>query len=392
MNAPHWADGLTSPAPAEPATLDVVRLADVSRETVSWLWRGWLAAGKLHVFDGDPGQGKSTVTLDIAARLTTGRPMPGESARRSPADVVLVTYEDGLADTIRPRLEAAGADLTRVHAWRGHRDGDVTIPPTLPDDFASLRALVSDVRPAALVIDPLMAALAGEVNSYRDQDVRRVLAVLSKLAEEFACAVLLVRHLRKGAGGNAIASGGGSIGIIGAARIGWMLAPNPEAPEARVLAQVKNNLAPLAPSWGLALEDTAHGAARAAWGAAVLVSADELHAAREDRTDATADLDDWLRAVLAAGPVPSKDLKRLATDEGHAWRTVQRRAKALGVVMARSGFGAALTSTWGLPSPIRATEPHSRHVFDSGTNGANGANGAESPPNRLELDLGEDAA
>lgn len=372
---------------------DVVTLADVAPESVRWLWRDWLAHGKLHVLDGDPGQGKSTTTADLAARITTGAPMPGETMRRAPAAVLFVTYEDGLGDTLRPRLEAAGADLGRVQAWRGTRTADATVPPVFPDDLGALRVIVDDLRPALIVVDPLMAALAGEVNSFRDQDVRRVLAHLARVAEDADAAVLLVRHLRKGTAGNAIHAGGGSIGIVGAARVGWSLAPHPDDPEARVLAQVKNNVAPLAPSRVLRLDPTPSGVARVRWDGTTDLTAEALHAAREDRPDdGGPDVDDWLRAVLAAGPVPSRDLKRLAGDEGHAWRSVQRRLRAIGAVATRTGTGAAHTSSWGFPAVTRATSEALAPLAPVSTRGASGASGASDPPEALAFDLPENAA
>jgi RecA-family ATPase len=176
--------------------LVVRRVADVARERVTWLWRGYLPVGKVVVLDGDPGLGKSTVTADLAARITIGKPMPDGSGGGDPGAVVLASAEDGLADTIRPRLELAGADLTRVTVVE-HLElpNGSTVPLELPGDLEVLEAVVRDVGAALVTIDPLMAFLAGTVNANRDQDVRRALHPVKEVAERTGAAFLVVRHL-----------------------------------------------------------------------------------------------------------------------------------------------------------------------------------------------------
>ncbi|MDQ6849430.1 MAG: AAA family ATPase, partial [Actinomycetota bacterium] len=161
----------------------VVRLADVQPERVSWLWPGRLPLGKLVVIDGDPSTGKSTLMLDLAARITTNTPFPdGTRPGDGPAGagVLLLSAEDGLADTIAPRLIAAGADLEWVHALTEVpvRDQDgITkmVPPSLPRDIPVIRRIVEDESVSLVIVDVLMAYLNGKVDSHRDQDVRGVL-------------------------------------------------------------------------------------------------------------------------------------------------------------------------------------------------------------------------
>ncbi|GFJ91707.1 ATP-binding protein [Phytohabitans rumicis] len=182
----------------------LVNLADVTPERIDWLWPGYLARGKLHVIDGDPGLGKSTMTLDVAARVTNGKPWPDAQPGCTPAGVVLLSAEDGLGDTIRPRLDAAGADVAQVVAltaipYRDEQSGQlVDRMPALPGDIPRVREAVDQVGAAVVIVDPLMAYLGGDVNSHRDQDVRRALAPLAKMAEQIGAAVILVRHLSKG--------------------------------------------------------------------------------------------------------------------------------------------------------------------------------------------------
>ena len=187
--------------------LALVPVDQVVPERVDWLWQGRLARGKVTVVDGDPGLGKSTITADLAARISTGSPMPDGSRLSGSADVIPLSAEDGVADTIRPRLEAAGADLTRVHAV----DISAADPMVLPSGIGDLERAVTATGAVLVVIDPFVAFLSDDVNSYRDQDVRRVLAALAALAARTGVCVLLVRHLTKSTGGPAIYRGGGSI-------------------------------------------------------------------------------------------------------------------------------------------------------------------------------------
>ena len=199
----------------------MVTLIDVQAEKVDWLWEGRIPYGKITVLDGDPGLGKSTVTLDLAARVSTGRSMPlADQQVRAPRDVILISVEDGLSDTVRPRLESAGADLARIHSLRSvgtPLDGDQ--PLSLPGHMDSLRRAVEGKSASLLVIDPLMAVIDRGRDAHKDQDMRGLLGELAAMAEETHLAVLLVRHLNKAGGGRSLYCGGGSIGIVGAAAL-----------------------------------------------------------------------------------------------------------------------------------------------------------------------------
>ena len=258
--------------------LNGVLMSDVTPENVSWAWRNRIPLGKITILDGDPGQGKSAVTVDLAARISVGAPMP-DGSRGVKGGVVLVSFEDGLADTIRPRLEAAGADLSRVLALRTIGQGNNERPLILPDDIGVLREAVERVGAVFVVIDPLMAALNGKVDSHRDQDVRRVLTPLAALADDTDVAILVVRHLNKGLAGNPIYRGGGSIGIIGAARSGMIIASDPADENVRVLASTKSNLGPPPRPVAFSLDATATSV-RVMWLGYSGHAADTLLAAR----------------------------------------------------------------------------------------------------------------
>ncbi|MEJ7872821.1 MAG: AAA family ATPase, partial [Rubrobacteraceae bacterium] len=240
-------------------------LSDVKPERVRWLWDGRIVLGKLNLVDGDPGTGKSAATTDLAARVSVGKPWPDGSECRA-GGVVLLSAEDGLADTIRPRFDAAGGDPSKAVAVSTVPDAEGNERQiAIPDDLPTIEAAIERVGALLVVVDPLMAFLPGDVNSHRDQDIRRALAPLARLAERTGAAVVVVRHLNKGVGGNALYRGGGSIGIVGAARSGLLIAKHPEDESRRVLASIKSNLAAPAPSLVFELASTETGAVRVDW-------------------------------------------------------------------------------------------------------------------------------
>ena len=208
-------------------------MADVQPESVTWVWPGRIPVGKLVIFDGDPGLGKSVLTLTIGAIVSRGGEWPDGTRCDEPGDVLIMSAEDGVADTIRPRLDAANADPDRVHVI----EHGLTLA-----DTDEIERHITETGARLLVVDVLMAYMPGD--AYKDQDVRKVLTRLSKVAERAGCTVLLLRHLNKRKGNEPIYRGGGSIGIVGAARAGFVVTRDPDLPEeVRILASVKNNLA-----------------------------------------------------------------------------------------------------------------------------------------------------
>jgi hypothetical protein len=179
-----------------------------------------------------------------------------------PSSVLLLSAEDGWGDTIRPRLEAAGADLERCLCVAARQvegeHGPMLRPVVLPDDIAWIAALIDRSAAAMVVIDVLAAYLSDRVDSHKDQSVRRLLAVLAAAAAKTGAAVILIRHHNKVPGIPALYRGGGSIGIIGAARAAFAVVRDPDDGDHRLLTTVKSNLAPEAPTWGYSLVDVPH--------------------------------------------------------------------------------------------------------------------------------------
>jgi len=336
----------------------LVRLSQVAPERVDWLWPGRIPFGKLTVLEGDPKGGKSTLALDIAARLSTGAPMPDGHRLAGPAVTVVMSAEDGLADTIRPRLDAAHADVTRVFAWDHELvtddDGVQTgiRPPSLPRDVARLVNIVEELDARLVIVDVLNAFLGADVDGHRDQDIRRALTPLKMAAEQTGAAIMAIRHLNKGSG-PAIYRGGGSIGIAGAARSILVAAVDPEdeTGERRVLAVTGANLAAPAPSLAYRLtSDDERGCARIDWlGVSGHTSATLLAqpVGDDDRT-AVGEAEAFLRDLLGGGPVAAKEVERGARDAGVQSRTLRRAKERMGVRSLKVGFGSSWA--WSLPA------------------------------------------
>jgi putative DNA primase/helicase len=358
-------EGSGEPQGGAPVEVATIRVADVKPEPVEWLWSGRIPRGMLTVFDGDPGLGKSTVSLDLTARATTGSPMPGETSRSAAANVVLLSAEDVVAQVIRPRLEAAGADCDRVVVVDHVNDGQGPRPPELPADVAVLEGVVRAEQAALVVVDPLMAFFGAEINAHRDQDVRRALHALKGLAERTGAAVLVIRHLNKAGGTNPLYRGGGSIGILGAARAGLLVAPDPEDDTRRILAASKANLAPLPASLAYRIVgDELYDTARIVWqGTSAHKAADLLQLPHDDpEAPARVEAEAFLRELLADGPMRTKDLQREARDAGIAWRTLERAKATLGVGADRIGKPGPKGDAayyWALPvgGPTRGLPP-----------------------------------
>ncbi|MEJ7871284.1 MAG: AAA family ATPase [Rubrobacteraceae bacterium] len=316
------------------------RLSDVEPEQVEWLWQNRIPLGKITVLDGDPGNGKSALTTDLAARLSVGRTFP-DGQPCDPAGVIIMNAEDGLADTIRPRLDAAQSDPSRVLSLATVPEGDEGDERhlTIPDDIPLIRQHVEHVGAKLVIIDPLMAFLSGKANAHVDQDIRRALAPLARMAELTGAAVLLVRHLNKSQGGSAIYRGGGSIGIIGAARSGLLVGVHPEDENKRVLAGQKSNLSPMPDSLAYRIVTAANGAARIEYEGVTEAKADTLLRTPADAEERSAlgEAIQFLRDELKDGPVWAKSVNERARKLEISEASLRRAKGALSVQSSKEG-------------------------------------------------------
>lgn len=315
----------------------LVRLADVQPEAVDWLWPGRIALGKLTLLTGDPGLGKSFLTIDLAARVTTGRAWPDSPGTlNSIGSVVMLSAEDDLADTIRPRLDAARADCSKVFCLQAvvikaeDRPEDLERGFSLTTDCEVLEATLRQVADCRLlVVDPITAYLAG-VDSHRNAELRAVLQPLSDLAAAWGVAVVAVTHLNKSHGAPVIYRSMGSLAFTAAARAVWAVSKDQDDQRRRLVLPVKNNVA--ADGTGLAYR-IAGEPPRVEWeSGTVALTADDALAPPEEREERSERerARDWLKEVLAGGPLGSVDLIADGREHGLSEKTLRRAFRDIG--------------------------------------------------------------
>ncbi len=335
----------------------IVWLDEVQPERVNWLWPGKIARGKLTVLAGDPGLGKSFVTLDIAARLTSGLAWPDAPGTPiEPGGVVLLGAEDGIADTIRPRLDAAGADVSRIVAIEavhsvnanGNKAGRAF---DLTSDIRALETAIRAIDNCKLVIIDPISAYLGETDSHKNGEIRGLLAPLATLADKHGVAILAVTHLNKNTGGAAIYRTMGSLAFTAAARAAWIVTKDNDDPDRRLLLPIKNNIS--ADTGGLAyrLEPGEGGLPIIAWEPdTVNLSADSVLGQHTSNSinGALEEAKQWLLDVLSDGPVPARDVKESAQRDGVASRTLSRAKQVLGVSSTREGYSSSGRWLWAM--------------------------------------------
>jgi hypothetical protein len=328
-------------AAAKPAAPVVTCLADVEPRDVSWLWAGRIPAGRITLLVGRPGEGKSFLTTDAAARVTTGTPWP-DGCDCPRGSVLLLTAEDDPADTLRPRLDAHYADVQRVHMLSAVRRVDADGPHerliTLADVDAIAAALerLHDCR--LVVVDPVGSFLGGKTDAHRDNEVRSVLAPIAQLAERYGPAVLVVAHTRKACSTYADDLALGSRAFTGISRAVWHLSRDVDDKRRRLLLPGKCNLAAQPDGLAFGIEGDPP---RIEWESTpVAMHADDALAAAAAAGTARRGPDPaahlqaaaWLREALAGGPRPAKDLKdEWLHGQCGSKRTLERAKHALGV-------------------------------------------------------------
>ncbi|MCZ6834246.1 MAG: AAA family ATPase [Planctomycetota bacterium] len=361
----------------------IVNLADVEPEEVQWLWPGRIALGKVTLIAGDPGLGKSFLTLDMAARISSGTSWPDDrDALNQVGGIVLLSAEDDLGDTIRPRLDAAGADVARICAISSVKRLGTKSEEAVEDSFClatDLTALEASILQTPdcrlVIIDPISAYL-GRVDSHKMAELRGILTPLGALASRHRVAVVCIHHLNKNSGGQAIYRACGSIGFVAAARAAWIVTKDKDDERRRLFLPVKNNLASDMTGLAYTIELIDQGGAPAvAWEPdPVEISADEAMSASQGDGEDRLDAKSFLLDLLADGEIPGKDVLDEAKEAGFSDKVARRALKSLGGKPRRSGFGKGGQWIWSLPNvhtcPIDAIVAPS---LDEGNKGNNGS-------------------
>ena len=335
--------------------IEDVCAADVTTKAVEWLWHARLPKGKVTMFDGDPDLGKSVVTMDIAARVSTGRPFP-DGAPSEAGNVLIVNVEDGADDTIVPRLKAHGADLRRVFLFSSVPDGQGGKRLLeLPKDIVLLENKVKQRGARLLILDPVLTMLGGDAN--KDQEARKALAPIRDLAERRSVTVVCVRHLNKNVSLSAIQRGGGNMGLIGVARAGAFFATHPDDDKLRVMAIHKSNLAERPPSLSYRIVlSPVHKTARIEWAGTTGHDANSLASTSASPVEKSK-LDkakEFLRDELSDGPMWAKQVQKDAGDAGVSQATLNSAKAVLRVRSEKIGIQGW---QWALPTKEDADPP-----------------------------------
>ena len=306
--------------PSKPETVKIIRMSDVELTPVEWLWKPYLPFGKLSVLQGNPGEGKTYFAMHLAAACTNGKLLPNME-RMEPFNVIYQTAEDGLGDTVKPRLIEAGADLDRVLVID---DSDVQL--TLSDERIEKAIVENNAR--LVIIDPIQAYLGADVDMNRANEVRPIFMRLGQVAQRTGCAILLIGHLNKAAGMQSLQRGLGSIDIAAAVRSVMFIGKLKHDPTMRILTHEKSSLAPPGASLAFSLGD--EGGFR--WVGEYDITADEMLSGIEpQRETKTQQAKDLICALLAGGKqVFSEDIDKAALERGIPGRTVRDAKRELG--------------------------------------------------------------
>ena len=348
--AKPWTPTNSSGTTQKPLGVAYRRMLDISARAIRWLWPGRIARGKVSMLAGHPGLGKSQVTINIAATVSRSGAFPDGGVLCDAGNVIILSAEDDPADTIRPRLEAAGADLSRVFVLEAVLDSTIADSAHAPrhfnlkTDLGNLAEMLAQIGGASLIIiDPITAYL-GDTDSHKNAEIRALLAPLSDLAAQFDAAVVCVSHFTKAPSGEALWRVMGSLAFVAAARAAYVVAQDPEDHARRLFLPLKNNLHGDHTGLAFRIEGAAVAGpdglietSRIVWqDEVVTTTANEVMAPPMDE-EGRSELDKakaFLVGLLAKGKkgVSSKQIKADAEGAGYAWSTIRRAQDKLGVI------------------------------------------------------------
>ena len=362
----------TRTRPAAPRAI-ITRLGDIESRPISWLWPGRIALGKLTLIAGDPGLGKSLITASLAAIISRGDTWPVDGSPAPIGDTILLSAEDDAADTIRPRVDAAGADCNRIHIlqavqYSNEKGEKAQRMFSLADDVAILKNALADLPGCRLVvIDPISAYL-GETNSHNNAEVRGVLAPLSDLAAQHNVAIVLVHHLNKNSGGAALYRAMGSLAFTAAVRAAHIVGRDKNNPERVLIIPTKNNIGKNKDGLAYSIKSNENDQPVIEWEPELVkMTADEalaVQATNEERTDTNWAVD-LLESILADGPMPAAKVKEEAKQAGVTDKALRRAADKLGIKPKKIGYRSGWV--WVLPAHQGAQDVEDAHTKKEGT-------------------------
>lgn len=298
----------------------------ISSRTVEWLWYPYIPYGKITILQGDPGEGKSTMMLQLAALITSGKAMPDGSGDKVPGNVIYQAAEDGIEDTIKPRLLAAGADCGRI-AFLENEENPITL------DDERLEQAIKDTQAKLLVIDPLQAYLGIDNDMQRSNSTRSVFGRLAKVAERTGCAIVLIGHMNKSSRTKGIYRGLGSIDIAAVARSILLVGRDSSNPYYRIMVQIKNNLAPEGKAFVFELNPDLGFS----W---IGQEEHEMEDLLFQRSKGESKLDkakEYLKLLLNGSDMPCADILEKMRATGIGTRTVEQAKKDMGIISYKLG-------------------------------------------------------
>jgi archaellum biogenesis ATPase FlaH len=306
--------------------LKLIQMSQVEVEQIQWVWYPYIPYGKITLVQGDPGEGKTTFVLALIALLTKGEPLPEEENGTEPINVIYQTAEDGLADTIKPRLLSVGADCERVLVID---ENEVEL--TLSDERLEQAIKKTDAK--VIVLDPIQAYLGGDVDMHRANEIRPIMKRLALLAERTGCAVVLIGHMNKMGGAKSAYRGLGSIDIRAAVRSVLVVGRVKDEPTLRIVAHDKSNLAPEGKSIAFELDpDTGF-----AWKGYCETTVDELLCGNGSLLSKTAQAEKLLKDLLSEGEMLSEEITNQAKELDISNRTLKIAKQNIGVKSFRKG-------------------------------------------------------
>jgi putative DNA primase/helicase len=306
----------------------------IKQAPLKWLWPDWIVAGELTLLIGDPSVGKSLVWIDLVARITSGRPLPGTKKKVS-GTVLAYTAEESRARIIVPRLVAAGANLERVifpepPAAHNRRPPERLKP--LPEGIEHVAGLIGEYQPRLVVFDALADFLSPSVEANSEIDVRNALTPLIEVAQRSETAALGVRHLNKRSGDKALYRMLGSTGFMALARAALLVERHGDGADGRALACVKNNLVRDPRTLTFGINESDSGVAYVEWTGTSELNADDLADQAADAGRAKLEAGkEFLRESLEGGPQSVQTINRNAIALGHSQRTLARARRELGI-------------------------------------------------------------